>query len=72
MYRAPRLDRAALTPTLRLVGRAITAFLLSFLTQLQAAESWDSSLLRAAVVGGVLAAIEVGTPLNSTVGLGKP
>ncbi len=60
------------SPVGRLVGRAIVAGLLSFLALLQASDSWDWSVVRAGLVGAVLAAVEVLTPLNATVGVNKP
>ena len=60
-----------MTPQFRLLARALVAGLLSFLTQLQASQAWDASLLRSAVVGAVLAGAEYLTPINARVGLGK-
>jgi hypothetical protein len=60
-----------MSPALRLVARAIAAGLLAFLSQVQASDSWDASLLRSAIVAGILAALEYLTPLNGTVGPGK-
>lgn len=59
------------SPQLRLIGRALLVAVLSFLTQLQGSTSWDSSLLKSALVGAVLAGAEYFTPLNATVGVGS-
>lgn len=60
-----------MTPTVRLVLRALAAGLLVFLTQLQGSTSWDAGLVKAAIVSGGLAALEYLTPLNMVVGPGK-
>jgi len=59
------------TPTVRLILRALLVGVASAAGQLQSSSSWDRSILVGAIVAGVLAAAEVLTPLNSTVGPGK-
>lgn len=61
-----------MTPTVRLVVRALVVGLTTLLTQLQQSASWDKAIVEAAVVGGILAGLEVLTPLNPNVGVGKP
>lgn len=61
-----------MTPAIRLGLRALVAGLTVFLTQLQQSASWDKSLVEAAIAAGVLAGLEYLTPLNPTVGVGKP
>ena len=63
-----RLRRALANPKVRLVGRAVVVGVSVLVAQLQAADHWDGALLRAAAVAGVLAAVEVLTPLNQLVG----
>lgn len=60
-----------LTPDLRVALRAVTVGALVALEQLQASASWDGSVVRAAIVAGALAGLEVFTPLNALVGPGK-
>ena len=60
------------SPILRLVLRAILAAVTTFATALQQSTNWDRSLISGAIVGAVLAAAEVLTPLNATVGPTKP
>ena len=60
-----------LSPTARLILRAALVAVTSLLVQLQASATWDAALLRSAIVAAVLSALEVLTPLNSTVGFGK-
>jgi hypothetical protein len=55
-------------PSVRLVLRALVAAVTTFATALQSSSTWDSSLLRGAIVGAVLAGLEYTTPLNPTVG----
>lgn len=57
--------------TLRLVLRAVLVGVTSLLVQLQQSATWDSALLRSAIVAAILAALEVATPLNAVVGLAK-
>jgi hypothetical protein len=54
-------------PYVRVVGRALLAALLAFAAQVQASDNIDGTILRSALVGAVLAAAEVLTPLNQTV-----
>lgn len=60
-----------MSPELRLVLRALIAGLTVFLTQLQGSTAWDAGLVKAAIVAGVLAVLELLTPLNAVVGLNK-
>lgn len=60
-----------MTPGLRLALRALIAGLTVFLTQLQQSATWDKGLIEGALVAGVLASLELLTPLNPTVGVGK-
>lgn len=60
-----------MTPTVRLVVRALVAGLTTFATQLQGSTSWDAGLVKGAIVAGVLATLEYLTPLNPHVGVGK-
>lgn len=59
------------SPVVRLIGRAVVAALLALLVQLQAADHWDASILRSALCAAALAGLELVTPLNKTVGVGK-
>lgn len=56
---------------LRLALRALIAGLTVFLTQLQQSTTWDKGLIEGAIVAGVLAGLELVTPLNPVVGVGK-
>lgn len=56
---------------LRLALRALIAGLTVFLTQLQQSATWDKGLVEGAIVAGVLAGLELVTPLNPNVGVGK-
>ena len=65
-------------PTVRLALRALIAGVLAFASSLQAAGTdslnsgdWINAAI-AAVVTAVLASAELVTPLNPTVGVGKP
>jgi hypothetical protein len=58
-------------PYIRIAGRALLAAVLAFAAQVQASDNVDGTLLRSALVGAVLAAAEVLTPLNQTVGVAK-
>lgn len=60
-----------MTAPVRLALRALVAGLTVFLTQLQQSATWDKSLVEAALVAGVLAGLELVTPLNPSVGVGK-
>ena len=60
-----------MTPSIRLVLRALIAGLTVFLTQLQQSTTWDKSLIEAAITAGILAGLEYGSPLNAVVGPGK-
>ena len=60
-----------MTATTRLVLRAIVAGVTVFLTQLQQSSTWDKGLIEGAIVAGVLAGLELVTPLNASVGVGK-
>ena len=68
----PRLKGDPMGPTARLIARAVIAAVLSLLAQLEASDTWDGALLRSAIAGAILAALEYLTPLNQTVGPGKP
>lgn len=57
-------------PTVRLVLRALVAGVMAGLVMLNTSSDW-SAVWKGAVVAGVLAACEVLTPLNPTVGVGK-
>lgn len=57
-------------PTVRLIGRALVAGVVAALLMLQTADDW-ASVWKGAVVAGVLAACEILTPLNPTVGAFK-
>lgn len=61
-----------MTPAVRLGLRAALVGVTSLLVQLQQSAAWDGALLRAAITGAVLAALEVLTPLNALVGVAKP
>lgn len=60
-----------MTATWRLALRAVAVGLTSFLVQIQGSTAIDAAILKAAIVGGILAALEVLTPLNAVVGLNK-
>lgn len=60
-----------MTPTVRVILRALVVFATTTLAQLQASDSWDGTLLRSAISGGVLALLEYLTPLNASVGPNK-
>lgn len=60
-----------MTPTLRVILRALVVFATTTLAQLQASDTWDGTLIRSAVAGGILALLEFLTPLNPNVGPGK-
>lgn len=60
-----------MTPAFRLALRALIAGLTVFLTQLQQSATWDKGLVEGALVAGVLAGLELVTPLNPNVGVGK-
>lgn len=60
-----------MTPGFRLALRAVIAGATVFLTQLQQSTTWDKGLVEGAIVAGVLAGLELVTPLNPTVGVGK-
>lgn len=57
-----------MTPTIRLILRAVLVGVTSFLVQLQQSTNWDNALWRAAIPAAILAALEVLTPLNAVVG----
>lgn len=57
------------SPIARLIGRAVLVALISAVTQLN--QAGETIAWRAILTGAVLAAFEVLTPLNSTVGVGK-
>lgn len=59
------------TPQARLAGRALLAALTAFAISLQTGGSLDWTVLKAAAVAGVWAALEYLTPLNKLVGPGK-
>lgn len=61
-----------MTPTVRLVIRALVVGLTVLLTQLQQSSGWDGAVWQSALAAGVLAALEYLTPLNPNVGVGKP
>ncbi|CAB4173794.1 hypothetical protein UFOVP1186_14 [uncultured Caudovirales phage] len=54
-------------PLVRLAVRALLVAVTAFLTQIQGSD-WDAVTVKAAVVGAVLAAVEVFTPINPNVG----
>lgn len=56
-------------PVVRLLGRAVLVALVSAVTQIN--QAGETIAWRAILTGAVLAAFEVLTPLNSTVGVGK-
>lgn len=58
-------------PQIRLALRALLAALLSLAVQLQQNAAWDNAVIRSAIIGAVLAALEVFTPVNAVVGPGK-
>lgn len=58
------------SPTVRLIARAVVVALTSFLVQIQGA-AVTTDLLKSAIIGAVLAGLEVATPLNKTVGVKK-
>lgn len=60
-----------MSPSVRLALRSLIAGLTVFLTQLQQSATWDKSLIEGAIVAGVLAGLELLTPLNPAVGVGK-
>lgn len=60
-----------MNPSLRLVLRALAAGLTVLLTQLQQSTTWDKGLVEGAIVAGVLAGLDLVTPLNPSVGMGK-
>ena len=61
-----------MTPTVRLILRALLVGVTTLLTQLQQSHGYTTSLVEGAIVAAVLAGLEVVTPLNAVVGLGKP
>lgn len=61
-----------MTPTVRLVIRALVVGLTVLLTQLQQSSGWDGAVWQSALAAGVLATLEYLTPLNPNVGVGKP
>ena len=65
-----RLRNLLANPKARLAGRAIVAGVASFVA-LYRTSNGDSAALKAAAVAGVLAAVEVFTPLNALVGIFK-
>ncbi len=58
-------------PTVRWALRAALVGVSAFVVTLQGHDSWDSNVLRGAVVAAVLAAVEYFTKLNPNVGVGK-
>lgn len=60
-----------MSATWRLVLRAVLTGLTTLLIQLQQSSGWDTAVVEAAIVAGVLASLEALTPLNALVGLGK-
>lgn len=59
------------SPVVRLVARALIAFVSTVAVQLQQSHGWDTAVIEGAIVGGVLAGLEVLTPVNATVGPAK-
>lgn len=57
-----------MTPTIRLILRAVLVGVTTLLTQLQQSHGWSTALVEAAVVAAILAGLEVLTPLNALVG----
>lgn len=60
-----------LTPNVRLILRAGVVFAATTLEQLRDSSTWTTALVTGAVIGGILAGLEVLTPINGLVGLGK-
>ncbi len=61
-----------LTPTQRLIGRALLVGVLAVLGSLQTTTATTAkAIVSGALLAGVLAAAEVLTPLNATVGIAK-
>lgn len=60
-----------MSPSIRLALRAVLVGVTSLAVQLQQNAAWDTALLRSAIIGAVLAALEVFTPVNAVVGPGK-
>ena len=58
-------------PYVRLALRAVAAAAGAFLAQLQAADRLDGTVLRSALVGAAMAGLELFTPVNPNVGVGK-
>jgi hypothetical protein len=54
-------------PIVRLAARALLVAVTAFLTQIQGSD-WDTVTVKAALIGAVLAAVEVFTPINPNVG----
>lgn len=65
------IEEDVLTPTIRLILRALLVGGGVVIEQLQASATWDATVIRAAIVAGALAALEFFTPLNAVVGPGK-
>lgn len=68
-----------MSPTIRLVLRALIAGVLAFASSIQAAGTdslnsgdWINAAIAAVLAAGLLGGAEFATPLNPTVGLGKP
>jgi hypothetical protein len=68
-----------MSPMVRLAMRAVIAGVLAFASSLQAAGTdtlnggdWINAAIAGVLAAAVLAAAELGTPINKTVGLGKP
>lgn len=60
-----------MSATTRLIVRAVIVGVSTVLVQLSNSSSWSTAVIEAAVVAGVLAAVEALTPVNPSVGLGK-
>lgn len=58
-------------PQVRLALRAVLVGVTSLVVQLQQNAAWDTALLRSAIIGAILAALEVFTPVNAVVGPNK-
>lgn len=58
-------------PTVRLALRALVAGASVFIERVQGSADWNHALVSGALVAAALAAVEVFTPVNAIVGVGK-